>query len=81
METKEVIRNFVTEQISGYKLDDTDDFFALGLVSSMFVMQLVAFVEQNFQINIDGADLNFDFFKSINAITELVERKLNHNHA
>lgn len=76
LDTKETIRHFVLDHIPAYDLKDDDDFFALGLVSSMFVMQLVLFVEQSFGLTIDGADLNFDYFRSVNAVTDLVERKL-----
>jgi methoxymalonate biosynthesis acyl carrier protein len=69
------IRNFLSEHITSYDLQDDDDFFALGLANSLFAMQLVLFVEQEFDISIDGDDLNLDNFKTINAITDLVKRK------
>jgi methoxymalonate biosynthesis acyl carrier protein len=51
------IRNFLSEHITSYDLQDDDDFFALGLANSLFAMQLVLFVEQEFDISIDGDDL------------------------
>jgi acyl carrier protein len=69
------IRNFLSEHITSYDLQDDDDFFALGLANSLFAMQLVLFVEQEFDITIDGDDLNLDNFRTINAITDLVKRK------
>ena len=69
------IRNFLSEHITSYDLQDDDDFFALGLANSLFAMQLLLFVEQEFDISIDGDDLNLDNFKTINAITDLVKRK------
>ena len=69
------IRNFLSEHITSYDLQDDDDFFALGLANSLFAMQLVLFVEQEFDISIDGDDLNLDNFRTINAITDLVKRK------
>jgi acyl carrier protein len=44
-------------------------------VNSLFAMQLVLFVEKEFDIAIDGSDMNFDNFKTVNAIAEIVERK------
>ncbi len=41
----------------------------------MFAMQLVLFIEQAFQINIDNEDLELDNFRTINSMTRLVERK------
>ena len=39
-------------------------------------MQLVAFVEKEFRIDIDSEDLEMDNFRSVNALAALVERKL-----
>jgi len=36
---------------------DSDDFFTLGFVSSLFAMELVMFVEKEFQIVVESEDL------------------------
>ena len=72
---KEIIRNFLLEHINDSDLQDTDDIFALGLVNSLFAMQLVLFVEQEFDVEIDGDDLNFDNFRTVNAIHNIVQAK------
>ncbi|MCX6048532.1 MAG: phosphopantetheine-binding protein [Chloroflexi bacterium] len=72
---KETIRTFLLEQITAYDLQDGDDIFALGLVNSLFAMQLVLFVEQEFDISIDGEDLDFANFRTVNAIEHLVKAK------
>jgi methoxymalonate biosynthesis acyl carrier protein len=72
---KETIRNFLLEHIKAYDLQDGDDIFALGLVNSLFAMQLVLFVEQAFDISIDGEDLDFANFRTINALYALVQVK------
>ena len=72
---KETIRNFLLEQITAHDLQDGDDIFELGLVNSLFAMQLVLFVEQEFDITIDGDDLDFANFRTVNAIHDLVQAK------
>lgn len=72
---KETIRNFLLEHIRAYDLQDGDDIFELGLVNSLFAMQLVLFVEQAFDITIDGEDLDFANFRTVNAIHDLVKNK------
>ena len=72
---KETIRNFSLAHITDYDLQDGDDIFDLGLVNSLFAMQLVLFVEQEFDINIDGEDLDFANFRTVNAIHNLVKNK------
>ena len=49
--------------------------FALGFVNSMFAMQLVMFVEQEFAVAIEDEDLDLDNFRSVDAISSLIERK------
>jgi methoxymalonate biosynthesis acyl carrier protein len=76
MRIRDEIRTFLKEQIDNYNLEDHQDLFGLGLVNSMFAMQLVLMVEQRFGITIDGDDLNLDYFRSVDALTNLVTRKL-----
>ncbi|MES4907291.1 MULTISPECIES: phosphopantetheine-binding protein [unclassified Streptomyces] len=52
----------------------TQDLFATGLVSSMFAMELVVHLEQNFQVAVVGADLKLDNFRTVQRMTELVLR-------
>lgn len=73
---KETIRNFLLEHIGDHDLQDTDDIFELGLVNSLFAMQLVLFVEQEFDVEIDGDDLDFDNFRTVNAIHNIVQTKI-----
>lgn len=70
------IREFVTRSFSGQQLADDDDMFALGFATSLFAMQLVAFVEKQFGVEVDSDDLDIDNFRSVRAIAGLVERKL-----
>jgi methoxymalonate biosynthesis acyl carrier protein len=69
-------RGFMTRSFDGREVNDDDDIFALGFANSLFAMQLVAFVEGEFRIEIDSDDLEIDNFRSVAAISGLVERKL-----
>lgn len=70
------VRAFIQRSFHGHDLANDDDIFALGFANSLFAMQLVAFVEKEFGIEIDSDDLDLDNFRSVNAISTLVERKL-----
>lgn len=50
------------------------DLFASGAVSSLFAMQLVMFLEKNFDIAIGGDNLTLANFRTVNAMTALVRR-------
>lgn len=76
MDRRSVIRDFILDSTTTAEVTDDDDIFELGLVRSMFVMELVVFVEQEFGVSIAGEDLNFDHFRSIARVDELVARKV-----
>ena len=74
-EIKTKIKAFLSRFFGNHDLQPDEDIFALGFVNSMFAMQLVLFVEQEFQITIENEDLEFENFRTINSIGNLVERK------
>ena len=74
-EARAKIKNFLSRFLGNHELHEDDDIFASGFVNSMFAMQLVLFIEQEFQVTIENEDLDFDNFKTINAIVSLLERK------
>jgi methoxymalonate biosynthesis acyl carrier protein len=70
-----IIREFLSQRVRGRELKDDEDIFALGFVNSMFAMQLVMFVEKEFQITVEDEDLDIANFNSVDAISALVARK------
>lgn len=72
---REKVRAFVQNFVRGHELQDGEDIFATGFVNSMFAMQLVQFVEGTFGVAVESEDLEIDNFRSVDAITALVERK------
>jgi methoxymalonate biosynthesis acyl carrier protein len=70
------IRRFMAGSFGGRDLTDEDDIFALGFGNSLFAIQLVNFVENEFGVEIDSEDLEMKNFCSIRAIANLIERKL-----
>ncbi|ODG98562.1 D-alanyl carrier protein [Nostoc sp. KVJ20] len=69
------VQTFLSRFFGNHDLQPDEDIFALGFVNSMFAMQLVLFVEQEFQIAIENEDLEFENFRTINSIVNLIERK------
>ncbi|GLY50810.1 phosphopantetheine-binding protein [Lentzea sp. NBRC 102530] len=55
-------------------VDPDQDLMASGLVSSMFAMQLVVYLESTFGVAVVGSDLKLDNFRSVRSMTALVER-------
>lgn len=75
-EKKEKIRAFLLSVIRSRNLQEDDDIFALGFVNSLFAMELVLFVESEFRITVENEDLDYENFKTINAIASFIERKM-----
>lgn len=73
---KSDIRAFIGKHFQNQNLTDDDDFFAMGFVNSLFAMQLVMFVEKNFNMTVEDQDLNIDNFRTVNAIANLVAGKV-----
>jgi methoxymalonate biosynthesis acyl carrier protein len=72
---KNKIRTFFSRFFRTTDLKDGDDIFAQGFVNSLFAMQLVQWLEKEFEIAIKDEDLDIQNFNSINAIANLIERK------
>ena len=72
---KDKIKKFLSQFFGNHDLQDDEDIFALGFVNSMFAMQLVLFIEKEFEVTIENEDLEFANFRSINSMVSLLERK------
>lgn len=75
-EIKAAIRTFLFRYLRNNQPGDDQDIFALGLVNSLFAMQLVNFVEKEFGISVEQEDLEIENFSTINAIASLVQHKI-----
>nr|WP_290062064.1 acyl carrier protein [Amycolatopsis sp. MEP2-6] len=69
------IREFLTGRVK-QDVPEDQDLFRTGLVSSMFAMELVVFLEQTYGIAIVGPDLKLDNFRTVEGMTALVGRLL-----
>ena len=75
MEIESEISSFFLQSLRR-EVDRDADVFALGLVDSLFAMQLVVFVESAFGIVVEHTDLDIDNFRSISALGAFVNHKL-----
>ncbi len=75
MDVRAQIRSYFGKVITK-AVSDEDDIFELGLVDSLFAMQLVIFVEKEFSIVAEREDLDIRNFCSIAALAAFVEAKL-----
>lgn len=66
---------FLSDYFRTDGLGPEDDIFTLGLVNSLFAMELVLFVEKTFGVQVDDEDLELDNFRSARSMARLVSRK------
>lgn len=75
MDDRSRLLTFLSGFFRGHSLRDDEDMFALGFVNSLFAMQLVAFIEKEFNMTLESEDLEIDNFRSVGAILAFIEKK------
>lgn len=78
MNTDEImhqVKGFLSQFIKSTDLDHDLDLFTSGTLNSLFAMQLVLFIESDFDITVANEDLDLENFKSLNAIVNFITRK------
>lgn len=75
-EIKDDIKSFLSKHIKDCDFGDDQNFFTSGILTSMFAMQLLVYVENNFDIKVENKDLDLKNFSTLNAIGDFIDRKL-----
>ena len=76
MEIVAKIQAFLRKRFQNYEFADDEDIFRTGVVNSLFAMQLVMFVENEFGIEVSDEDLTLDNFRTVDAMTQLIRGKI-----
>ncbi|GAV14219.1 acyl carrier protein [Paenibacillus sp. chi10] len=75
-EQKSKLKKYISRFSRKHELRDDEDMFELGIVNSLFAMQLVMFVESELGVTLENSELDMANFQSINAIMRLIESKM-----
>jgi acyl carrier protein len=80
MEEKAKIRQFILEKslrgrgpVEG--LSDQDSLFENGILDSLRFLELIAFVEKTFKVNVSMGEITMDRFESVDKIVDLIKEK------
>ncbi len=79
MDHVESIRNFIVENFlfgDGGQLEADTSFLDSGIIDSTGLLELIAFLEENFEISIDDEEMLPENFDSLNNISGYLSRKL-----
>jgi acyl carrier protein len=74
-EIERQLERFIAEELLEERYDGRDP-LAAGEVDSLALEQLVEYIEQEFRVRIDDADMAAENFESLPALTALVGAKL-----
>jgi len=72
MDHKTILMDYIKNDIMrnrNAKLNEDDDLLSSGILDSLGILQLVAFIEKTFGIRITDEDVLFENFQSVNAMT------------
>ena len=69
------IKKFLALHFPQAQFEDDTNIFEQVFVNSLFAMQLVLFVENEFHISIENDELNIENFSSITNIMRLIDGK------
>ncbi len=79
MNNKQKIKDFIIETFlfgsNDNSLGDEDSFLETGIIDSTGVLELVSFVEEEFEIEVRDEELVPENFDSLNKLAEYVGRK------
>ena len=78
MPAVDIIREFLQSRfrstLAGRTLGDHDPLFSSGLIDSFGVLELIAFLEDAFDVSIDTSRHDLAEFDSINKVVDLLDR-------
>jgi acyl carrier protein len=73
------VKDYIAQNLlfsdNGYPYSDDVSFLDEGIVDSVGVMELVAFVEDNFHVSVEDLDITPENFDSVSKIAAYVRRK------
>lgn len=83
MEIKEKIRQFIIDELKGLSengevdyINDDTPLLENGLIDSMMILSLIAFLEENYGVLLNEEDLKRENFANIQKIYKLVLTKI-----
>ena len=83
MEVIEMIRQFIMEELkqlsengNGEYLEDGTSLIESGLVDSMMILSLLAFLEENFGVSLSKDEFNPGNFETLKKISDMVSQKM-----
>ena len=71
-----IIDNFLFDDDSAKKLNDDDSFLEEGIIDSTGVLELIEFLEENFNFKVEDDELVPENLDTINNVVSYISRKI-----
>lgn len=71
----ENVRRFLKKYTSNVDISENQEIFTKGLINSLLAMQMVLFLEKEYNFEISNEDLDIKNFNTLNSIANFVCRK------
>ena len=75
MDIREMIVAYIEEVSHEEGFDQSCNLFEAGLLTSLDVLSLVAFLEETFALEISGDDVDMDNFGTVDGLVSLIAQK------
>ena len=79
MSTKETLKQYMTQEIlNGHgkvDLKDDDELLLSGLIDSLGVVRLIAFIEEHLGLHVPPEDVIIENFQSLQAMSDYLETR------
>jgi acyl carrier protein len=76
MNVRQILRGFLAERFPGAaKLKDDEPLLEKGILDSLGIMRLVAFLESKFGIRVKDRDIVPEIFRSVDTLAAYVEKQ------
>lgn len=70
---------FINRFIRVGKIDKDENLFENGNLNSLFIMQLILFIEKEFSISVRNNVIGTEEFNSISSICNYIEKQINYS--
>ena len=80
MAIEDQIKQYIAENLlfsdNGFGYDDDDSFIQKGIIDSVGVLELVAFVNKRFGVDVYDHEVTLDNFNSVNKLSNYIRKKV-----
>ena len=78
MATQSILMDYITQDLMkgrSANLSMEDDLLSAGIIDSLGVLQMVAFIEERFGFQVPDEDVVYENFHSVKALSEYLENQ------